>query len=301
MTYGPSLPDRRPGCERVHPPNDPAVRAPQRSPRRIVRQRPRNDPAVRAPQRSPRRIVRGGRGRGGGSVGARRALVRGHGLVALTQNRHGTSAARLTPTRGPDDTRPGGSPGVSDSAPPAHRSTPSWPRPIPSAWVRQAGPRASDRSATRGPRRSRARSSPSTTRPARSSTADASPVGTAHHVGAPVHAVAEVDVQVARRPEHHRVARGRGRARRARRGRRVRRRPPPRSARPRRRPRRCGAPAGRPSSGAAPPPGAEPAQPVPVRHSPSLAARSRSSASCSRTRGAAVPPRASREATDPRR
>ena len=55
------------------------------------------------------------------------------------------------------------------------RSVPSWVRSMPSAWHSRAGPRARSRSPL--PRRSRARSRPSTTSPARSSTADAEPSG----------------------------------------------------------------------------------------------------------------------------
>ena len=70
---------------------------------------------------------------------------------------------------------------------------------------------------------------PSTTSPARSSTAPRITLGAHHDVGAVVHAVDEVDVEVTRRPEHHRGCAGCGHGRRASRGRRRRRTPRPRS------------------------------------------------------------------------
>ena len=71
---------------------------------------------------------------------------------------------------------------------------------------RPARPVAARRSRRGGPRRA---SSPATTSPARSRTALAAPGRAAHDVGAPVHAVGEVDVEVAGRAEHHLGARGR--------------------------------------------------------------------------------------------
>ena len=70
------------------------------------------------------------------------------------------------------------------------------------------------RSRRRG-RRAPARSTPPTTSPARSRTAVGRPGRPADDVGAPVHAVGEVDVEVAGRAVHHRVARRAARGRRA--------------------------------------------------------------------------------------
>ena len=60
----------------------------------------------------------------------------------------------------------------------------------------------------RAPRRARARPSPSVSSAARSRTASGLDAGPAHHVGAVVDAVHEVDVQVPRGAEHDRVAGG---------------------------------------------------------------------------------------------
>ena len=77
-----------------------------------------------------------------------------------------------------------------------------------SASVSRAGPRARSRRVDRG-RLDCAISSPSTISPARSRTADATSGRSADQVDAEVHAVGEVDVGVAGRPEHHGVARRR--------------------------------------------------------------------------------------------
>ena len=149
----PSLPDRPSRPRTGSRSRDPAVRAPQRSRRRTFAHRIRRTSA----QRSPRRIVGRRRARG-----VRRAALR---LYA------DTVSSPVSPEPPRDVGRP------ADADPRARRHPAGrvagrraaarrrrtgrrrrGARPIPSAWVRQAGPRASDRSATRGPRRSRARS-----------------------------------------------------------------------------------------------------------------------------------------------
>ncbi len=123
--------------------------------------------------------------------------------------------APLTPTRGPERTT---APAPAAPAPPGRGTTltglsaavtsrPFCSPESPRAWVSRAGPRARSRSAT-APRRWRARSRPPTTSPARSRTALGGALAAADEVGAPVHAVAEVDVEPARGPEHDAGARG---------------------------------------------------------------------------------------------
>ena len=113
------------------------------------------------------------------------------------------------PARGPRASAPAGAPAARRSADRGSVSVGAVvPPSTPSADVSRAGPRARSRGDARRRTPCAARAStPSTTSPARSSTAEASPVGPADEVHAPVHAVGEVDVDVAGRPEHHRVAR----------------------------------------------------------------------------------------------
>ena len=91
-----------------------------------------------------------------------------------SQNRHGTSAAADTPTRGPLRTSPGCLSDGSRAARPAPSSSPESVVVSPRQAPRLPGPLAS-RTSGRVPRRSRTTSSPSTTSPARSSTADEVP------------------------------------------------------------------------------------------------------------------------------
>ena len=137
------------------------------------------------------------------------------------QNRQATSAAALTPTRGPvrialaGDGPPGpgeppaAGPRMRSGEPGSHTSTPSRARSMARAWQSRAGPRARSWSARAAGRRSRASETPSMMAPARSRTASADALGQADEVDTEVHAVGEVDVGVAGRPEHDRVAPGR--------------------------------------------------------------------------------------------
>ena len=119
-----------------------------------------------------------------------------------TQNRQGRSAALRRPTRGPVRDARRGCPGRGEGQRTGREVGAVVRRGrCPSAWQSRAGPRARSRSVL--PRRRRAVPSPSTTSPARSSTADAVALGADHHVAAVVHAVGEVDVEVAGRAEHH--------------------------------------------------------------------------------------------------
>ena len=142
-------------------------------------------------------------------------------------------------------------------------------------------------------------------------------VGQARHVGAEVHAVDEVHVEVSRRPEHHGIARRCAHGRNAPPGRPPRGTPRPRPTEPRPcrpgcRPRRCTRaggrrrrgrrrPARRAAGSCGRPTGRDRARPGrwscgQVRAS---AVATRRSSSCSATRTPAVPPRASRAAMDP--
>ena len=137
----------------------------------------------------------------------------------VSQNRHGRSAALLTPTRGPWLTA------ARRPAPPvaarirsaevgSHTSAPSWARSMPRDWHSRAGPRASSRPGTAGRparravRRAAASGTPSMTsaRPQQHGRGRAG--RQAGQVHAEVHAVGEVHVRVPGRPEHDRVARG---------------------------------------------------------------------------------------------
>ena len=152
---------------------------------------------------------------------ARRAQRRMRGTCrryALTvgspssQNRHGRSCAPVTPTRGPARPPPPAAPArPAAAAGPGRRRAGTRRTPRGRCRARRRagpGPRARSTSRRTAGRRSRAVASPSTTSPARSSTAEASPSTPGDHVHAPVHAVGEVDVGVPGRAEHHRVARG---------------------------------------------------------------------------------------------
>ena len=136
---------------------------------------------------------------------------------SASQNRHGTSRVAAGAATRPPAARSGPrapAPACRCAAPAA--ATPAAQRRAPSCDAGQAERRGQPGRPAgqvavrlrRRPARARASSSPSTTSPARSSTARRAPVRTADDVGAPVHAVGEVDVEVPGRAEHHRVARG---------------------------------------------------------------------------------------------
>ena len=163
----------------------------------------------------------------GGSVGRASACpagVRRRRGAAGRYGRHGrlavdpeppraTAPSPATPTRGPVRTVAGGPARPAGRAAAAatrveqvgavvrRRSRPSALR-QPGRAAGELARRVAPSAAGRGQRRR-----PSTTSPARSSTADGRPRRPADDVHAPVHAVGEVDVEVARRAEHHRVAR----------------------------------------------------------------------------------------------
>ena len=126
----------------------------------------------------------------------------------VTQRRQGLSTALVSPTRGPLDTAESGtgSPAVRRTdAPSRHRSAPSCSRPRPSADVSRPAPGelrvvagghppgAGDLEATDDD-------------PGAKEHRGGEPVRPADDVGAPVHAIAEIDVEEARRSEHHGVA-----------------------------------------------------------------------------------------------
>ena len=159
-----------------------------------------------------------------------------------SQYRHGRSVAWLIPTRGPvrivvaAGSRSGGGP-MPSGEPGPQTSAPSRARSMPSAWHRRPvrGPgrprgsggcrrhrrsaRSEARSAARPRRRRPASSAPSMTSPARMQHRLGLPGGLADQVDAEMHAVGEVDVGMAGRAEHHRVARPSGRGTRVKPGR----------------------------------------------------------------------------------
>ena len=151
--------------------------------------------------------------RGPPATACRPAGTRSPTARPVSQNRHGRSVARLMP-----DPRAG-------ATPPAGAGPPVQPhgrarrragrcrwssRPMASAWVSRAGPagqvagRPGGRTAGRAP-------APPPPRPRRRAAAPPTPSPSGPHddVGAPVHAVGEVDVEPPGRPEHDRRARRR--------------------------------------------------------------------------------------------
>ena len=155
-------------------------------------------------------------------------------------NRQGRSAAAEMPDPGG---RPAGRRAVASRRRPARRRASAGrpgrrrrsARSIPRAWHSRPGPRHRSRSSggagrASGPRASASR--PATGARARSSTAWAVPGRAADDVGAPVHAVAEVDVEVAGRAEHDRGCGPSGPGRRGWPGPRRRGRPRPRRSGP---------------------------------------------------------------------
>ena len=131
-----------------------------------------------------------------------------------TNHRHGCSAAFVIPIRAdwPGLRRRRGAV-VGQPRPARQRRAPGRRRrrgPVsPSAWHSRAGPEHRSRSRRAAGRAARIASRPASGAPARSSTAWPSAGVAAHDVGAPVHPVREVHVEVARRPEHGGVAPGR--------------------------------------------------------------------------------------------
>ena len=91
---------------------------------------------------------------------------------------------------------------------PRTTSAPSNDPSIPRAWQSRAGPEVRSRSRRARGRAARIASIPAVGAAPRSRTAPAVPVGPAHHVGAPVHPVGEVHVEVPGGPEHGPDARG---------------------------------------------------------------------------------------------
>ena len=227
--------------------------------------------------------------------------------------------ARDTPTRGPLRIDPAGGRRPPQDRSSGRRAAAGRARCAPGRCrgpgQSRAGPRARSRPASRRPPRAGGpRHSPATTSPARSSTRRGRALGPADEVGAPVHAVGEVDVERAPAARTSPRCAASGRGRRASRGRPARRTPRPRSAAPppgavRRAPRPSRS--GRPRA-------TGPVEELPRqraahggrshgvcgRHQCAAQAAlgvdgSRSSASCSLTRSGAVPPCALRAASAP--
>ena len=128
---------------------------------------------------------------------------------AATRARQGRSAAAVTPTLPVQATWSSGTgqPAVSSSGP-RSRAAPLAQPARPRAWQRRAGPRARSRGRLAG-RRACSSSMPQDRLAGPQQHRLGGPLGGADHVGAPVHPIGEVEVEVAGRAEHDRVAGGR--------------------------------------------------------------------------------------------
>ena len=113
------------------------------------------------------------------------------------------------PTRGPDETAMASVRRSRWTRPAPQRSAPLSAAPMARPRQRFPGPLRRWRGAAAGPRRDRTTASPAGDRRRPQQHRRRRSVGSADHVGAVVHAVAEVDVEMTRRSEHDRRPRGR--------------------------------------------------------------------------------------------